>query len=192
MSGLASPRLVVVGTSLGGLRALERVLQALGSDFPLPIAVVQHRGVEAQSELAAMLQLHCPVLLSEAEDKEPICGGHVYLAPADYHLLVDAGHFALSTEGRVRYARPSIDVLFASAADCYREGVLGVVLTGASADGAEGASHIRRCGGRVVAQDPRTAEAPAMPRAAIAAGAVDDIVPLSEIGAYLNALTLAR
>jgi two-component system chemotaxis response regulator CheB len=188
---LPPPSLVVVGTSLGGLHALEKVLRELEPDFSLPIAVVQHRGIEAQDQLALMLQLHCALPVSEAGDKEPMNGGHVYLAPPDYHLLIDEGRFALSTEGRVLHARPSIDVLFESAADCYRDRVLALLLTGASADGTHGATRVRSRGGRVVAQDPATAEAPEMPGAAIAAGAVDEVLPLEQIGAYLNAVTLA-
>jgi two-component system chemotaxis response regulator CheB len=186
---LAAPvRVVVIGTSLGGMRALETLLRGLMVDFPLPIAIVQHRGVDSdqQSQLTRLLQLHCALTVCEANDKEPMTGGRVYLAPPDYHLLVDEGRFALSVDERVCHARPSIDVLFESAADSYREGVLGVVLTGASADGVHGAACIKRRGGSVVAQDPRTAEAPTMPEAAIAAGVVDRVLPLAEIAPFLN------
>ncbi|MGZ3441040.1 MAG: chemotaxis protein CheB [Polyangia bacterium] len=185
-------RVVVVGTSLGGMRALETILRGLMVDFPLPIAVVQHRGVDGdqQSQLTRFLQLHCALTVCEANDKEPMAGGRVYLAPPDYHLLVDEGRFALSVDERVSHARPSIDVLFESAAASYREGVLGVILTGASADGTHGAACIKRRGGSVVAQDPRTAEAPTMPQAAIAAGAVDRVLPLAEIAPFLNLVSV--
>ena len=186
----ALPKLVVVGCSMGGLSAMYVILGQLAADFPLPIIVVQHRGTDVESQLAAHLQRRCPLPVSEAEDKEQIQSGHVYLAPPDYHLLVDSGTLALSTEARVLFARPSIDVLFESAADSYREGVLGVVLTGASADGARGATRIRARGGRVLAQDPATAESPVMPRAVIAAGAADHVLPLDQIGAFLNAVTV--
>jgi two-component system chemotaxis response regulator CheB len=186
----AKVELVVVGTSLGGMRALERVLGALAADFPLAVAVVQHRGVDVtQSQLSHILQLKCPLPVTECNDKERIVGGHVYLAPPDYHLLVDDGRFALSVDERVYYARPSIDVLFESAADTYAAGVLGVLLTGASADGTRGATRIKARGGRVLAQEPSTAESPIMPQAAISAGVVDYILPLDEIGAYLNAVS---
>ena len=182
-----SPRLVVIGTSLGGLHALGIILSRLGADFALPIAVVQHRGTEGESAtLTSLLQRRCVLPVSEANDKEPLVGGHIYLAPPDYHLLVDGGRFALSTEARVQHARPSIDVLFESAADVFGARTLGVVLTGANADGAAGARHIKRRGGHVVAQDPATAEAPQMPTAAIAAGAVDRVLTLDEIGGYIN------
>ena len=168
-------------------------MRGLAADFPLPIVIVQHRGADwdgQQSQLTRLLQLHCALPVVEANDKEPLTGGRVYLAPPDYHLLVDAGRLALSVDERVQHARPSVDVLFESAADSYREGVLGVVLTGASGDGAHGAACIKRRGGNVVAQDPRDAEAPTMPEAAIAAGAVDRVLPLGEIAAFLNVVGL--
>jgi two-component system chemotaxis response regulator CheB len=182
-------QVVVVGTSLGGMRALETLLGGLLYDFPLPIAVVQHRGTDAQaqSQLTSLLQCHCALPVTEVSDKEPMIGGRVYLAPPDYHLLLDEGRrFALSVDERVLFARPSIDVLFESAADVYGDGVLGVVLTGASADGAHGAAHIKRRGGTVIVQDPRDAESPVMPQSVIRAGAADRVLPLDEIAPYLN------
>ena len=177
--------LVVIGCSLGGLHALETVLHGLPPGFPLPVAVVQHRAAE-ESTLASLLQLHCALPVAEVNDKDRLVAGRVYIAPADYHLLVDGGRFALSTDDRVLYARPSIDVLFESAADAYRDRVIGVILTGASADGTQGALRIKQKGGRVVAQDPETAEAPVMPRAAIAAGAVEEVLGLDDIALYLS------
>src|SRR5579863_8586893 len=165
--------MIVVGTSLGGLHALETLLHGLPPGFPIPVAVVQHRGPE-ESSLASLLQLHCALPVAEVNDKDRVIAGRVYLAPADYHLLVEGGRFALSTDARVQHARPSIDVLFESAADTYHDRLLGVILTGASADGAAGALRIKHCGGRVVAQDPTSAEAPTMPRAAISAGGVTE------------------
>ena len=114
--------------------------------------------------------------------------GRVYLAPRDYHLLVERGHFALSTEAPVYFARPSIDVLFESAADAYGEGVVGVVLTGANGDGARGLARIKAAGGLAVVQEPATARAPEMPSAAIEAADVDRVLPLPEIAAFLNGL----
>ncbi|HWE26991.1 MAG TPA: chemotaxis protein CheB [Polyangia bacterium] len=195
MSAAPSPKIVVIGTSLGGLRALEIVLRGLAPDFPLPVAVVQHRSAEAegnQSRLARLLQPHSPLPVVEANDKDPLVGGRVYLAPPDYHLLVDDGGLALSVDARVSHARPSIDVLFESAADVYREGVLAVVMTGASADGTVGALRIKQRGGVIVAQDPRTAESPIMPQSVISAGVVDHVLPLDEIAAYLNVAAVTR
>ena len=183
------PKVVVVGTSLGGMRALEMVLRGLAPDFPLPIAIVQHRSAEwdgQQSHLTRLLQLHSALPIVEASDKDPLGGGRVFLAPPDYHLLVDEGRLALSIDPRVCHARPSIDVLFESAAEAYRDGVLAVLMTGASADGTMGAMRIKRRGGRVVAQDPHTAESGVMPQAAISAGVVDQVLRLDEIAPYLN------
>ncbi len=177
--------LVVVGTSMGGLGALRCLLGGLPRDFPAPVAIVQHRGIDSDEALPVHLQGHCLLPVSEPEDKEPIVKGRVYLAPADYHLLVDMGCFALSTESRVGHARPSIDVFFESAAIAYRDRLLGVILTGASKDGAEGARQIKDRGGRVVIQDPGTAEMGIMPEAALRAVAADRVLPLAEMAAYL-------
>jgi two-component system chemotaxis response regulator CheB len=121
----------------------------------------------------------------EAEDKMPIAAGHVYLAPANYHLLVGKTEFSLSTEAPVMFARPSIDVLFESASAAFESKTLGVLLTGASAEGAQGAAKIRERGGTVLVQDPETAECPVMPRAAIAVDAASCILPLEAIPALL-------
>lgn len=195
MSERRRATIVVVGGSLGGMRALEVILRGLVPDFPLPIAVVLHRGTEwegQQSQLAQLLQLHSVIPIGEAGDKDPLVGGHVYLAPADYHLLVDEGALALSVDARVYHARPSVDVLFESAAEAYREGVLGVLLTGASADGTAGAQRIKQRGGTMVAQDPRTAESPIMPGAAISAGVVDHVLPLGDIASFLNVASVTH
>jgi two-component system, chemotaxis family, protein-glutamate methylesterase/glutaminase len=125
----------------------------------------------------------------EAGDKDPIVRGKIYVAPADYHLLVEPDGFALSTEGVVHYARPSIDVLFDSAADVYGERLAAVVLTGANDDGAYGAMRVRRRGGVTIAQDLATAERPEMPRAAIETGAIEQVLPLEEIGPALVELS---
>ena len=123
--------------------------------------------------------------MAEAEDKEAIVPGRVYLAPAGYHLLVEDEHFALSTEPPVWYARPSIDVLFESAAEARGAQVIGVILSGANADGARGLAFIKRCGGIAVVQDPATAESSAMPNAALSATETAEILPLEEIAPFL-------
>lgn len=180
------PELVAIGTSLGGLNALIAVLRALPDTLAAPIAIVQHRSPTPEGSLAALLQQHTPLTVVEAEDKTPMSPGTVYLAPADYHLLVEEpGVLALSTDPPVRSARPSIDVLFETAADAYGPALLGVLLTGASADGAAGLAHIKRCGGRVVVQEPSSAESSVMPAAGIAATSVDYVLPLDHIGAHL-------
>jgi two-component system chemotaxis response regulator CheB len=182
------PEIVVIGTSYGGLAALQTLLPALAPAFPAPLVVAQHRGKDADDGLCEFLRRRCPLPLSEPNDKERIESGHVYLAPRDYHLLVERGRFALSTDAPVAFARPSIDVLFESAADAYRELAVGVVLTGANRDGARGLARIKSYGGVAVVQEPGGAESRAMPEAAIAAAAIDRVLALAEIAPYLNGL----
>jgi two-component system, chemotaxis family, protein-glutamate methylesterase/glutaminase len=180
--------LIVVGCSWGGVAALGRLFAHLPDGLDLPIVVAQHRAPESLRgglELALGRHLARPVL--EPADKDPIERGHVYVAPPDYHLLVERGSFALSVDKPVRHARPSIDVLFESAADAYGPAVVGVVLTGANADGAEGLARVVERGGVAVVQDPETAEAPEMPTAAIAA-APATVLPLERIGPYVAEL----
>jgi two-component system chemotaxis response regulator CheB len=179
--------IVVVGTSYGGLSALQIVLPALAKDFPLPLVVVQHRGKDSDN-LCEFLQRHSALPLGEPNDKEAIAPGRVYLAPRDYHLLIERDGFALSTEAPVGYARPSVNVLFESAAEIYQERVIGVVLTGANTDGARGLAKIKAYGGLCVVEDPAGAESRGMPQAAIAATPVDAILPLPRIAPYLNQL----
>ncbi len=181
-----SVRLIVMGTSWGGLSALETLLPDLPPTFAVPIAVVQHRHRHSE-DLGSFLQRFSPLPVLEVEDKTALVPGRVFLAPADYHLLVESPRqaetacFSLSTEAPVQHARPSIDVLFESAADAYGEAVVGVVLTGASRDGAEGLRRIKAKGGWTIVQDPGTAESATMPTAAIAATEVDYVLPLTEI-----------
>ncbi|HEX6642138.1 MAG TPA: chemotaxis protein CheB, partial [Thermoanaerobaculia bacterium] len=163
----------------------QTIFGALPKDFPVPIAVVQHRYRTSNEGLPAFLRRHTKLHVVDTTDKEWIKPGTVYLAPADYHLLVERGELSLSVDEAVAYSRPSIDVLFESAATAYAGGVVGVVLTGANADGAHGAMRIKDRGGFVVVQDPATAESPAMPQAAIAATRVDRILPLDRIGPFL-------
>jgi two-component system chemotaxis response regulator CheB len=160
--------MIVVGASLGGCEALGEILQRLPADFPRPIAVALHRRRDSEDLLVPVVQRRSALPVGEAEDKEAIRGGRVYLAPADYHLLIDGNSFALSTDDPISFARPSIDALFESAAEWQRQDVVGVILTGSGSDGASGARRVRECGGTVLVQDPQTAEAPWMPNAAIA------------------------
>jgi two-component system chemotaxis response regulator CheB len=181
--------LVAMGASWGGLHAVETVLSGLPDGFRTPIAIVQHRAVASGSgALPRMLSLRSGVEVREAGDKDRIEPGGVYVAPPDYHLLVERGEFALSIEDLVQFSRPSIDVLLDSAADTYGEGLIGVILTGANEDGAYGLTRVKRRGGVTIAQDPATAERRHMPAAAIATGAVDHVLPLEEIGPKLGEL----
>jgi two-component system chemotaxis response regulator CheB len=182
---MTSVSIVVIGASLGGPVALKMLLAQLPQEFRPPVVIVQHR-LKGNSELLARLLGHASALpVLEPDDKEPLDVGHVYLAPADYHLLVEAGSLALSIEAPVNHVRPSIDVLFESAAAAYGSAVIGVILTGSGRDGAYGCAQIKECGGVVLAQAVEDAECGEMPAAAIAAARVDLILPLSGIPAAL-------
>ena len=177
---------VAVGVSWGGLHALSVLVAGLPARFPAAVAVVQHRGVDSEpGALAGILSGRGPLEVREVDDKDAVVPGRVHLAPADYHLLVERDGFALSTDERVSFSRPSVDVLFESAADVYGPRLIGVVLTGANEDGAAGVRRIKARGGVTFAEDPETAERPDMPRAAIATGAVDRVLPLAAIAPAL-------
>jgi two-component system chemotaxis response regulator CheB len=179
---------VVVGTSTGGLDALSTLLAALPPHYNLPISVVQHRSKDSDEQLANLLQLKTAIPVREAEDKEPLVGPGVFLAPADYHLMIERGSLALSTDAPVGYSRPSIDVLFESAADAYGAGVIGVLLTGANHDGTRGLQRIKGAGGFVIVQDPNTAESSVMPRNSLGHVQADRVLTLVEIADELARL----
>jgi two-component system chemotaxis response regulator CheB len=180
---------VVIGSSLGGLHALKTLLSQLPEDFPLPVLVTQHQIHDADDFLAEYLNRKCAIAVQEACPNEAILGGHVYISPAAYHLLVEEEKtLSLSVDLPVNYSIPSIDVLFESAADVYGKNLIGVVLTGASADGSQGLLKIKECGGLAVVQDPATAEATEMPEAAIAATKIDQLLPLEMIGSFIKEL----
>jgi two-component system chemotaxis response regulator CheB len=177
--------IAVVGASWGGLSALSQLIRDLPRDFSIPMAVVQHRSKNAEDILANLLQDLTQLRVVDVEDKEPIEPGTVYLAPANYHLLVDDGHFTLTTDPLVRFSRPSIDVTFMSAADAYPNATLGVILTGANDDGSRGLRHIVDRGGKGIVQDPETAESKAMPAAARRAVPEAEVLPLNQIAPRL-------
>lgn len=181
--------LIVIGASWGGLNAVGEILSALPPETDAAVVIAQHRTNDAvEGGLAGLLAHRAHLPVEDAHDKASIEQGHVYLAPPNYHLLVQHGYFSLSTDEHVHFARPSIDVLFESAADAYRERVVGVILTGANADGAAGLARIKRVGGVAVVQDPLTAERREMPGAALAATAADAVLPLDQIGPFLCGL----
>ncbi len=182
------PDLIVIGTSLGGLAALRAILERLHPGFEVPIAIVQHRHRDSDVKLADFLQQTTSFRIQEVEDKDEIQPGRIYLAPADYHLLVEANSFSLSTDAPICFARPSIDVLFESAADSYGERLVGVILTGANQDGAAGTAAIKAQGGYAITQTPASAESPVMPLAAINKTQIDAVLPLNEISRHLNQL----
>jgi len=177
--------LAVLGTSWGGLAAIRAIVGALPDDCDLPVVVIQHRHRDSDAMLARLLQGHTSLRVCEVEDKQSIEGGRVFIAPANYHLLVERGYFSLSIDAPVRYSRPSIDLAMASAADAYAHRVVGVVLTGANADGAVGLRRIADRGGLAIVQDPETAEVAAMPGAALRAVPTARKLPLDRIGPLL-------
>lgn len=182
-------RIVVIGVSTGGVKALRLLLGDLPADFPLPILIVQHISPESGDGMAHLLDEQCAICVKEADAGEEIRPGTVYLAPPDYHLLVESGGIMmLSVDPPVCYARPSVDVLFESAADIFGSDVIGVILTGANHDGSQGLKAIQRLGGMSIVQDPLDAEAGEMPKAAIAATRVEHILPLIEIAPQLRQL----
>lgn len=183
--------IIIVGSSWGGLAAVRTLVGGLPRDFGLPVVVVQHRHKDSDRLLATLLQDRTPLTVCEIEDKQPILPSFVFVAPADYHLLVERGHFSLSTDAPVRYARPSIDVAFTSAADAYGRRTVGVVLTGANADGAVGLGSIAKRGGLAIVQSPETAESPTMPRAALDAVPSARVLPIPAIADLLTTLPAA-
>lgn len=182
---MKQPDLIVIGCSLGGMQALMTIFRELPKDFATPIVVAQHRHKASNEGLPSFLRRESNLCVVDAEDKQWIKPNCVYMAPADYHLLVERGSLHLSVDAAVAHSRPSIDVLFESAADAYGDGVVAVVLTGANNDGARGAKRVKARGGFLIVQDPLTAEAPAMPEGTIAAVRVDRILPLERIGPFL-------
>ncbi len=179
-------RAVVLGASAGGLHALQLLLASLPEDFPLPIAMVQHLAPQSGDTLVRLLQSQARIRVRQAAEREPLRAGTAYLAPADYHLLIEAdASFSLSTEPAVCCARPSIDVLFETAAEAFGDALIGLVLTGANADGARGLQAIQRRGGTTLVQEPADAAHPAMPRAALRLVAADHVLPLQAIGPLL-------
>ena len=177
---------IVMGASTGGIEALTRLLSKLPARFPLPIAVVLHLSADHPSLLLQVFGPRCQLKVVGAEDKEPFLAGNVYFAPPDYHLLVEApGQLALSVDLPRNYSRPSIDMLFESAADSLKSRVLGILLTGASSDGAQGLRAISAAGGFTVVQDPDDALAPDMPRAALRSHTPNAVLSCDAIGALL-------
>src|SRR5262245_45283753 len=172
------------------MNALQTILAALPKEFCTPIVVAQHRHRNSTEGLPAYFRRSTHFNVTDAEDKQWIEPGHVYLAPADYHLLIerhgDRGELHLSIEAAVLFSRPSIGLVFEAAADAYGPQLIGVVLTGLNQDGALGAQRIKKRGGVVVVQDPNTAEAPEMPSATASTVKVDRVLPLDGIASFLS------
>jgi len=171
------------------LSAMTKLLSELPEAFSIPIVVVQHRGKDSDMLLVRLLQDSTELKVCEIEDKDVLCAGTVHIAPADYHVLIEPGYLSLTIEEPVRFSRPSIDVMFTSAADTYGSATIGVVLTGANEDGAAGLGRIVRAGGRGLIQDPKTAEIPIMPAAAIKAVPTAEVVALDKMSRRLIQLS---
>ncbi len=177
---------VVIGVSAGGMEALRVILSSLPAEFPVPIIVVQHLSPSSDNYLTLLLNDLCRIAVKEAEEKEHPLAGIVYISPPNYHLLIEEDRtFSLSLEERVNYSRPSVDVLFETAAEAYGDRLIGVVLTGANEDGSHGLKTIQDFGGTTVVQDPDTAVADRMPRTALKLIKADYIMTLEEIGPCL-------
>lgn len=182
MSNSIKYQAVVIGASSGGLHAMKRLLPALPADFPCPLLIVQHISPVSENYLTVILDKISHIKVKEADEKEIALPGTAYVAPPDYHMLVEANKtLSFTVEDKVNYSRPSIDVLFQTAADAYKEHLVGILLTGANADGSEGLAYIKNKGGFTIVQDPAEAESPFMPNAAIQLHIPDLILPLDGI-----------
>ncbi|MES2438400.1 MAG: chemotaxis protein CheB [Verrucomicrobiota bacterium] len=181
---------IVIGASVGAIEALLVILPSLPAGYPLAVLVVVHVPPDPRSQLSELFAPRCHLRVKEAEDKELLEPGTIYFAPSDYHLLAESDYrLSLSNDEPVRYSRPSIDVLFESAADAFGDSVTGVVLTGSNSDGARGLRAICDAGGKALVQSPAGAEGKAMPTAALSACPEARSLSLSEISTALNALS---
>lgn len=189
---MSAPRAIAIGCSAGGLTALETVLGGLDRRIPSTVLVCCHTGSSDVDILCELLARHTQLPVVEAAERETARGGTVYVAPSGYHLLIEHDErFSLSVDPKVNFSRPSIDVLFASAADAYRDSLIGIVMTGANQDGARGLADIRGHGGLAIVQDPTDAEVRTMPQAALDIAGADHCVPLVAIAPLLNRLCLS-
>ena len=184
--------IAVIGTSWGGLAALRELVSCLPKDLPMPVVVIQHRHKLSDSALPQLLQDKTSLRVCEVEDKMPIEPGAVFVAPADYHLLIEPDYFTLSVEEPIRYSRPSIDLTFISAADIFGAKTIGVVLTGANADGSAGLKRIAERGGAALVQEPATAESPTMPTSALKAVPTARVLTIDLIGGAIGEMALLQ
>lgn len=173
---------IVIGVSLGGMNAMKIMFSLLPKGFKTPIIIVQHISAHSDSQWIQLLNDTYSIDIKEADEKEKIENGNVYFAPPNYHLIIEKNKtFSLTIDERVNYARPSIDVLFESTADAYKNKLIGIILTGSNSDGTNGIKRIQECGGLAIVQDPKTAEVAYMPTSAIAAIQPDYILSLEDI-----------
>jgi two-component system, chemotaxis family, protein-glutamate methylesterase/glutaminase len=182
---------VVIGASAGGMKAIRKLLEELPETFMLPVIIVEHLSPRSENYWIKVLKKECKIAVKEADEKEKIKKSTVYVAPPGYHLLVEKDFtFTLTSDERVNYSRPSIDVLFETASDAYKNTLVGIILTGANADGAEGLKKIKKAGGLTIVQSPETAEVDAMPLAAIKRAKPDYVLDIKEIADLLIQINL--
>lgn len=184
---------IVIGSSAGGFQALKTIFSGLDPAFETPIIITQHLSPNSDNYLVHFLNMLSPLTVKEADEKEPIARRHVYIAPPNFHLLVEEDFtLSLNVEEKVNFARPSIDVLFETAAEAYQSHLIGIILTGANHDGAKGIERISQKGGFTIAQNPATAEAPVMPQTAINTGFINQVLNLEEIPVLLNEICKSK
>jgi two-component system, chemotaxis family, protein-glutamate methylesterase/glutaminase len=192
-ANLATLGAVVIGGSAGAFEPLTHILATLPRDFSLPVVVVIHVAPSRRSLLAEVFGPRCALQVREVDDKEAIEPGNVYVAPPNYHLLIErTGHFALSVDAPVHFSRPSIDVLFESAADAYADSLIGVLLSGANEDGGWGLARIKAAGGTAVVQSLESSQAQTMPAAALRLTQPDYVLPVEDIGPLLVGIDALR
>ena len=182
-------KLLVIGGSAGSLQVILSLLAVIGEDFPMPVLIVLHRNGGFESNLEELFSLRTNLPIREVEEKDQLRAGTIYLCPADYHVLLEKDHsFSLDYSERVHFSRPSIDVIFRSAADIFGPGLVCLLLSGANADGTEGMQYVQEKGGLTIVQDPATADVPYMPQQVISRMKADFIVPADEIPGFVRGL----
>lgn len=181
--------MLILGGSAGSLTVLFSLLPSFKTEFSFSIILVLHRKNSGDSSLSDLLSVKTPALVREVEDKDPIKPGMIYLAPADYHLLIEREHFfSLDYSEKVNFSRPSIDVTFESAAEIYGKDLIAIILSGANEDGCKGLAAVKAAGGTIIAQDPKSAQMPTMPAHAIAYNRIDAVLTPEEISQYIARL----
>jgi two-component system chemotaxis response regulator CheB len=187
---MGSDRAVIIGGSAGSLDVLLKVLPALSPLLNFPIVIVIHRKPDADSLLPDLLSSRTKLRVKEVDEKESIQGGTIYIAPADYHLLVEQDYtFSLDYSEKINFSRPAIDVTFQTAAEVYKDGLVGILLSGSNSDGVEGLKSVKIWGGEAVVQDPESAQVPYMPEQAIKHVKIDRILSIETMAEFINLLS---
>ncbi len=184
---------IIIGGSAGSFKIISKVIASLPADFPIPIIVCLHRLRNVKTGIISALSNNSGIKITEPFDKDPIEPGTVYIAPANYHLLIEHGNFfSLATSKPVNHSRPSIDIAMKSAAGVYSGNLLGILISGANSDGAEGMMAIHQSGGTTIVQDPNEAEIPSMPKAAIDSYKPDYVFSTDKIISFIGNLAPRR